>query len=173
MRALIVGNSGAGKTTLARQLFRNLASIPSDSRPVFDPQTDRAILNLDTIAWDEPINGQVQRRSIDASVAQINRFIAQAQHWAIEGCYGELIEAAMSPATVLYWLDPPLETCLDRCRNRAWEPDKFATPDEQNAALANLLEWVATYDDRDDEFGRAYHGRLFDQFPGEKHHLIH
>lgn len=173
MRAMIVGNSGAGKTTLARQLFRDLSSISSDSHPVFDPQTDRAILNLDAIAWGEPVNGQVQRRSVDASVAEINRFIAQAQHWVIEGCYGELIEAAMSQATVLYWLDPPLETCLDRCRNRAWEPDKFATPDEQNAALAYLLAWVATYDDRDDEFGRAYHGRLFDQFPGKKHHLIH
>lgn len=166
MRAIIIGNSGAGKTTLARQL---LSDFPSSGH---NDNADRAILNLDSIAWDQPINGQVRRRSFDDSLAEIDRFIRQSKHWAIEGCYGELIEAIMPKATVLYWLDPPLETCLDRCRNRAWEPDKFATLDEQNAALAYLLEWVATYDDRDDEFGRAYHARVFDQFLGEKHRLI-
>ncbi|MGD1903429.1 MAG: shikimate kinase [Geitlerinemataceae cyanobacterium] len=160
MRALIVGNSGAGKTTFARKLFPNC------------PDADRPILNLDAVAWGEPIDGKPMRRSSADSINAIEAFTRDRDNWAIEGCYGDLLAAIASQATVLYWLDPGTDICLDRCRNRTWEPEKFATPAEQDAALAYLLEWVATYDDREDEFGRDRHAALFGGFPGEKYRLI-
>lgn len=98
--------------------------------------------------------------------------VFQYRHWAIKHSYDDLIEAIIPEATVLSFLDLELATCLERCHNWAWENNIFNTPDERNAALAHLLEWVTTSHDRYDEFACTYHAALFDCFAGEKHRLV-
>jgi hypothetical protein len=86
----------------------------------------------------------------------------------IEGCYGELIEAAASRATELIFLNPGREACLANNARRPWEPHKYASAEEQNAMLANLQAWVSGYYERTDQWSYDAHRRIFDAHPGPK-----
>jgi adenylate kinase family enzyme len=149
MRIILMGNAGAGKSTLARQLMHGRA-IPC--------------LSLDEIAWA----GGTARRPLAESVQVLRRFLDQNEHWIIEGCYADLIEVALPFCEELRFLNPGVEVCVSHCLRRPWEPEKFATEREQNERLARLVAWVREYDTRSDEYGLQRHRQLFDRFPGRK-----
>ena len=107
-------------------------------------------------------------RDVEDSVREMTGFIESHEQWVIEGCYGSLVEVAARHATELRFLEPGVEECVRRIRGRAWEPDKFASEEEQLAMRDYLIEWVREYEDREDEFGLACHRRIFEAFDGEK-----
>lgn len=151
MKLLIFGNSGSGKSTLARALAA---------------RHGLAHLDLDTIVW-EP--GEIAAaRPAEAVRADLDAFLAGHDRWAIEGCYGELIEAAAPACSRLIFLDPGLEACLANNRRRPWEPHKYETPEAQDAMLDVLQDWVAGYYTRDDAWSLAAHRRVFEAHPGDK-----
>jgi adenylate kinase family enzyme len=121
---------------------------------------------LDTIVW-EPNQVAVLRPRQEIR-ASLESFIAANSDWVIEGCYGELIEAAASRARALVFLNPGLEACLANNMRRPWEPHKYASLDAQNSMLANLQEWVTSYYQRDDQWSDAAHRRIFDGHQGRK-----
>src|SRR5689334_7102723 len=95
MRILVFGNSGSGKSTYARRLASE-QGVPH--------------LDLDTIVW-EPGKIAVQRQA--AAIHQsLNDFVTKNTAWVIEGCYGELVEAASPYCTELVFLNPGLAACL-------------------------------------------------------------
>lgn len=149
MRIILLGNAGSGKSTMARRLVGN-ASIPR--------------LSLDAIAWDEG----TARRPIEDSLADLYRFMGMHDQWVMEGCYGDLVEAALPRCTELRFLNPGVAVCVAHCRSRPWEPDKFPSPQAQQAMLESLIEWVLRYETRDDEYGLSCHRRIFDAFAGRK-----
>jgi adenylate kinase family enzyme len=151
MRILIFGNSGSGKSTLAQRMSRD---------------HDLAHLDLDSIVW-EPERIAVMR-SPDAIAASLSAFLAKETRWVIEGCYGELVEAAAGQCSELIFLNPGLETCLAHNRERPWEPHKYASKEVQDAMLDNLQAWVAGYYERDDQWSYRRHRRIFDSFAGRK-----
>lgn len=69
MRIVLLGNAGAGKTTMARQLIGD---------------QDIAHLSLDAIAWGEG----AARRPLADSLRALERFLDAHEQWVIEGCYG-------------------------------------------------------------------------------------
>ena len=148
-RILIYGNSGSGKTTMARKAAAG-HGLPH--------------LDLDLVAWDAP----GERRALAESVAALEAFFAANEGWVIEGCYGDLVEAALPYCTELRFLNPGVEACVAHCRARPWEPEKYASPGEQDQRLAFLLGWVRQYDTRADEYGLARHRAIFDGFGGTK-----
>jgi len=148
-RILILGNSGSGKTTMARELVATYG-LPH--------------LDLDAIAWDDP----GVRRPLEESVAELDTFTDFHDRWVIEGSYGTLVRAALPHCTELRFLNPGTETCLAYARARPWEPEKYATAEAQDDGLAFLLEWIGRYDTRDDEYGLAEHRAIFDGFDGPK-----
>lgn len=151
MKLLIFGNSGSGKSSLARALAA---------------RHGLAHLDLDTIVW-EP--GEIAvARPAEAVHADLAAFLGDNGRWAIEGCYGELIEAAAPACSRLIFLDPGLEACLANNRRRPWEPHKYATPEAQDAMLDALHDWVAGYYTRDDPWSLAAHRRVFEAHPGDK-----
>ncbi len=151
MRVLVFGNAGSGKTTRA-------VALASEHRI---PRLD-----LDTIVW-RPGQIAVQRPREDIR-ASLDEFLAAHTAWVIEGCYGELVEAAASHCTELVFLNPGLEACLDNNRRRPWEPQKYSSLEEQNAMLDNLQEWVTTYYIRDDQWSYQVHRRIFEAHSGTK-----
>ena len=152
MNVVILGNAGSGKTTLAKRLMR---------------ESSAACLPLDEVAFAEGAT----RRPLEESVSEVKRFIADHEHWIIEGCYGDLVERILDDCDELIFLNPAVETCVQHCRLRPWEPEKFASKAQQDENLENLIDWVRAYETRQDEFGLARHRSIYDAFRGQKREL--
>jgi len=144
-----MGNAGSGKSTMARKLVCS-ADIPR--------------LSLDEIAWEQP----ARRKPLEESIRLLHRFPTASEQWIVEGCYGDLIEAALPRCAELRFLNPGIETCVAHCKLRPWEPSKFASAEQQNEMLKQLIAWVKEYEIRDDEYGLKRHRRIFDSFAGTK-----
>jgi adenylate kinase family enzyme len=154
MRVAIIGNSGSGKSTLAGQLCANHVAHT---------------LDLDTIAW-EPAQIPVPRDA-DLALSDLRRFCESHEHWIVEGCYGNLIEASLAYGPELIFLNPGLERCLSNCRARPWEEHKYSSKQEQDSKLAFLLQWVTDYYTRDGEMSLGAHKDLFEHYRGHKRML--
>lgn len=151
MKLLIFGNSGSGKSRLARALAQ---------------KHDLVHLDLDSIVWKP---GQVAvRQADDAIAASLAVFPGEHGRWVIEGCYGELIEAAAAHCSKLIFLNPGLDACLTNNARRPWEPHKYASREAQDAMLGNLQAWVADCYARDDAWSYRRHRRIFDAYDGTK-----
>jgi len=68
MKLVVLGNAGAGKSTMARRL-------------IGDRQIPR--LSLDEVAWDPG----AQRKPLHESLERLNAFLNTNDEWVIEGCY--------------------------------------------------------------------------------------
>ena len=151
MRFAILGNAGSGKSTLAHWLAQ---------------AANLAVLDLDSVAW-EPDQPAVPRSSALAE-ADVSAFCTSHPRWVLEGCYGNLIEAAFDFEPLLIFLNPGQEICSAHCLNRPWEPHKYPTRQEQDANLPFLLSWVAEYYTRDGPMSLAEHQAVFDKYEGRK-----
>ncbi len=151
LRFMVFGNSGAGKTTLAKQLKAT---------------HQLAHLDLDSLAWqaEQP----TQRAPLSDSQSAIENFISQHDAWVIEGCYADLLELVAPYAKTAIFMNLPIAACQDNARRRPWEPHKYSSPAAQDANLAMLLDWIADYQTRTDEFSYQAHRALYDDFQGEK-----
>jgi adenylate kinase family enzyme len=151
MRIVILGNAGSGKSTLAKSLAR------TQGMPMLD---------LDTLVW-EPDRVAVERP--DALVfADLAQFCRESDDWVIEGCYGDLVEAALRGRPLLIFLEPGQDVCVANCRARPWEPHKYRTKQEQDDHLEHLLGWVRSYYDLDGSMSLAGHRAVFEAYPGPK-----
>ena len=150
-RVVIFGNSGSGKSTLAKELADKF-QLPH--------------LDLDTLAWQE--TNPPARKSIKESADKIDRFLKEKQQWVIEGCYADLLVLVIKKANEVIFLNPGIETCVDNCRNRPWEPHKYQSMEAQNNNLDKLIDWVKQYPERTDEFSLVAHQKLFSEFAGKK-----
>lgn len=149
MRIILLGNAGAGKSTMAWHLICNSAIRR---------------LSLDEIAWNEG----TERKPLDESIRELHRFLENNDQWIIEGCYSDLVEAALPFCTELRFLNPGVEVCVEHCKRRPWEPEKFSSLEAQQKMLEQLVHWVREYEVRDDEYGLKRHRRIFADFNGLK-----
>jgi hypothetical protein len=124
------------------------------------------VLELDTVVW-KPGKVAVLRPREDID-ADVEKFLNSNEQWVVEGCYGELVELALPRCTELIFLNPGLEACTTNNRRRPWEPHKYESAEAQDAMLGNLIDWVAGYYTRSDQWSLAYHRQIFDSFNGTK-----
>lgn len=154
MRVLIVGNSGSGKSWRARELAR---------------QHQLAHLDLDTIYF---VPGLIAvARPMAQVLADLRDFINTHPAWVAEGCYGDVIAAALPFCDELLFMNPGKDVCLANNGKRGWEPHKYASKAQQDSMLPFLLDWVGKYDERDDNCSYACHRRVFDSFDGAKREI--
>ncbi len=149
-RVVVFGNSGSGKSTMAKKLVKEHGLVH---------------LDLDTLAW-EP--NQPIRKPFEDSKRNLLEFIAHNTSWVIEGCYSSLLAVAAESCTELRFLNPGVDKCIKNCLARPWEPHKYPSPEAQNKNLQMLLEWVRKYETRDDEFSLSAHRKLFNNFKRKK-----
>lgn len=142
-RVVIYGNAGSGKTTMARSL-----GLP--------------VLSLDAIAW---VASGVRAPLAD-SLAALEEFIATRPEWVVEGCYGDLVEAAAARCSELRFLNPGAEVCVANAHRRPWEPGYCESPEEQQRLLGPLIEFIRVYETVADEYGLARHRAIFATHPG-------
>jgi adenylate kinase family enzyme len=148
-RVVIYGNAGSGKTTMAREVAAEFG-VPH--------------LCLDHIAWA----AAGIRRPLRESLHELETFIAANPGWVIEGCYGDLLEAALPHCSELRFLNPGAETCVAHARARPWEPSYCESPEEQQRLLEPLIDFIRGYETRQDEYSLARHRAIFDAFAGPK-----
>ncbi|BCX66277.1 MULTISPECIES: AAA family ATPase [Pseudomonas] len=147
-RTLIIGNSGSGKSWLARRLSEQLQA----------PWID-----LDQIHWLSDEHSIARPRNEALAMARI---AASEERWVIEGVYDWIVSELLPRATALIWLTVEDEECIANIRQRE------AKRDENDELLVALLEWAGSYRTRDGASGFAAHQRLFDAFGGSKLQLI-
>ena len=155
MRIAILGNSGSGKSTLARW---------------FAKQSGASVLDLDTVAW-VPRQIAVPRLDEDAS-ADVQHFCSTQGSWVIEGCYANLVCAALRFEPLLLFLNPGKEQCITNCQSRPWEPHKYSTKAQQDERLSFLLSWVDDYYTRNGEMSLSAHVECFHTYTGPKEELL-
>ena len=65
----------------------------------------------------------------------LHAFMQSNEQWIVEGCYGDLILAALPYCTELRFLNPGIEVCVAHCHRRPWEPEKLSLPEAQDEKL--------------------------------------
>ena len=143
-RTVIVGNCGAGKSTLAEKLA-HIVNVPA--------------IALDQFHWEE---GGYGRKRNEELAKTLVRDVAATSHWIIEGVFGWLAEVALPRATALIWLDIPWNVCRENLVQRPMLPG--ATVRDH----AELLAWAEAYWDRQTPSSFTGHARLFAEFSGPK-----
>lgn len=151
MPIAILGNSGSGKSTLAHFLAT---------------RSNAPVLDLDTVAW---VPNQIAvPRATEEAQADVRTFCSSHANWIVEGCYANLIRAALEFQPQLVFLNPGRESCCNNCRSRPWEPHKYSSKDEQDKRLAFLLNWVEEYYTRSGDMSLEGHRELFAEYAGPK-----
>lgn len=152
MRILVFGNSGSGKSRFAQ---RHAA------------KHGLRVLDLDAVVWAQVA---VFRSGADI-IRELSQFVEASSSWIVEGCYGRWMEHLLPHATEMVFMNPGEVVCLSNCLARTWEAHKYASKQEQDAALSFLLDWVRGYYSRSDDMSLQAHRRLFDSFDGQKREI--
>ena len=150
-RVIIFGNSGSGKSTMAKK-------ICSEYRLEH--------LDLDTLAWLP--SSPPERRLLADSESDISDFISSHDEWVIEGCYSDLLELALDESNELIFMNLPVEECVLNAKNRPWEPHKYKSKEAQDSNLDMLIDWISQYSKRTDTFSKAAHKEIYERYKGSK-----
>lgn len=97
-RILIIGNCGAGKSSLARQLHKALG-LP--------------LIHLDRLFW-KPGWVQADRDAFNAEVLAV----LQTSEWIMDGTYASTLNKRLEQADAVVFLDLPLRVCFFRVLRR-------------------------------------------------------
>jgi len=149
-RIVIIGNSGSGKSFLARRI--------SASRGI-------PVLHLDELFWvpggfDEKRPAEIVKAEITAKKKE--------DEWIVEGVFGELAEQFLDRADYLIWLDLPWTVCREGLMERGSESAKQLDSIKAEESFEGLLIWAENYWNRSDPRSHVGHQRIFDGFAGAK-----
>lgn len=123
-KVIVIGCPGAGKSTFSKKLHQ---------------LTDLPLFHLDLLYWNS------DRTTVSKAVfiERLNN-VLKLNRWIIDGNYGSTIEMRMKECDTVFFLDFPVEVCLDGVKQR------------QGKARSDM-PWTETEDDDEFlEFIRSY-----------------
>ncbi len=123
-KVIIIGCSGAGKSTFARKL-RDATGLPLN--------------HLDMI-WHRPDRTTVTRREFDAVLQNI----LSQDSWIIDGNYARTLESRLAACDTVFFFDLPVEVCLAGIEQRRGTvredmPWVEQEPDEE------FIQWILDF----------------------------
>jgi adenylate kinase family enzyme len=149
-RTVIIGNSGSGKSHLAKSLA-TIYSAP--------------LVQLDQLFWmpggfneqrpKDEIKNEIERKRKDSS-------------WIVEGVFGELAELFLPSAQSLIFLDLDWTVCRAGLLARGSESSKQLETAKAEENFEKLLLWAEQYRARTNSCSHSGHLQLFSNFAGQK-----
>ena len=120
-KVLVIGCSGAGKSTFARRL-RDITGLP--------------LYYLDRL-WHKPDRTHVTQEAFDRGLAQ---WLARPA-WIMDGNYSRTLPQRLEACDTVFFLDFPLEVCLAGVENRrgAQRPDMPWVEEELDAEFLQYI----------------------------------
>lgn len=97
-KVIVIGSPGAGKSVFSRKL---------------SAKTELPLIHLDMI-WHLPDKTHILRDEFD----EILEENLKKDKWIMDGDYSRTIEIRLQNADTVFFLDYPVETCLDGIRHR-------------------------------------------------------
>jgi adenylate kinase family enzyme len=153
MRTVVVGNSGSGKTWLARRLAEN---------------TRTSVIHLDEIFW---LPGGFNEKRDPSEISRLIDAKKVEADWIVEGVYGNLAKLFLPSALTLVWLDLPWSACKRRLELRGCESKAHMAREQSAQGLQELIRWAEEYCSRQGSSGQAAHLALFEAFQGARFRL--
>jgi adenylate kinase family enzyme len=150
MRTVIIGNSGSGKSHLAKSLS-TFHSLP--------------IIHLDRIFWMP--GGFNEKRSKDEVSCEVEQK-RNDDLWIVEGVFGELAELFLPRTQTLIYLDMDWATCQKGLQSRGSESSRQVDAIAAEENFSKLHSWAEQYWTRTGLCSHAGHFRLFSGFTGLK-----
>ncbi len=150
LRIAIIGNSGSGKSHLARRIVADLG-VP--------------LVDVDEIFW-LPTGFHAKRpaEEVDRLVAELR----SGRAWVVEGVFGDLVTRVLDLADLLIWLDLPWKVCEASLLERGSVSSMHMGAAEAEESFQKLLAWSSEYWTRTDLRSHVGHKQMYDDFPGQK-----
>lgn len=123
-KAIVIGCPGSGKSTFSRALHA-LTSLP--------------LYHLDLLKWNS-----------DKTTVSKEVFLERLQNvlvldkWIIDGNYGSTIELRLKECDTVFFLDYPVEVCIDGIKQRQGKP-RSDMPWIETEDDAEFLEFIRNY----------------------------
>lgn len=149
-RIVIIGNSGSGKSYLARRLGAGLKN---------------PVVHLDSIFW---LPGGFNEKRAAPVVDQMIEHHRSEPEWIVEGVFGELAGRFLDLADLLIWLDLPWSLCEASLRARGSESSKQRDPTAAEENFQKLILWSSEYWIRTSPSSHLGHQILYDSFERAK-----
>lgn len=125
-RIMIIGCSGSGKSYFAREL-RDIINVP--------------IYYLDRIYWRE----NWTHISDEELVEEIEK-IVKKDEWIIDGDYFDSMELRMKNADVIYYLDMPIDLCIEQENKRRGIKREDLPGYLEEKYDPEFIEWIKDYE---------------------------
>jgi hypothetical protein len=127
-KVIIIGCCGSGKSTFARQLHA-CTNIP--------------LVHLDQLNWN------VDKTTVEKNVFlnRVNEVIKQRE-WIIDGNYGSSIEMRMQACDTVFFLDYPVDVCIQGIHERVGKV-RTDIPWVEDEVDEDLIEFVRNYEKED------------------------
>ena len=127
-KVIIIGCCGSGKSTFARHLHA-CTGIP--------------LFHLDQLNWN------VDKTTVEKNVFlnRVNEVIKQKE-WIIDGNYGSSIEMRMQACDTVFFLDYPVDVCIQGIHERVGKV-RTDIPWVEDEVDEGLIEFVRNYEKED------------------------